>query len=238
MAWVEKDHNDHEVSTPPATCRVANHQSRLPRATSSLASDASTVPFPAAGGSSRGGARSPACRTAPPARCGQPGAKRCRPTAALRAAPRRSRCQPSTTAISRAHPQLRRPARRAPRRDEAPLQPTCRTAQRHSLAMAPRAACISAHRPETAGRVRAGRAWAAGNCSPGVWLPLRAERSRANRQGTERKGGKGAGSERPPLKRGCGGCGVGLLLSHRCPWQQKQHIRTSLRFKETCSSVQ
>jgi len=155
MAWVEKDHSAHPV-TPPAVCRVTNQQPRLPRATSSLASDASTVPFPAAGGSSRGGARSPACRTAPPARCGQPGAKRCRPTAALRAAPRRSRCQPSTTAISRAHPQLRRPARRAPRRDEAPLQPTCRTAQRHSLAMAPRAACISAHGPGPAGRMRSG----------------------------------------------------------------------------------
>ena len=35
MTWVEKDHN------PPAMCRVANHQTRLPRATSSLALNAS-----------------------------------------------------------------------------------------------------------------------------------------------------------------------------------------------------
>jgi len=41
MAWVEKDHNDHRVSTPPAMCRVDNHQTRLPRATSSLALNAS-----------------------------------------------------------------------------------------------------------------------------------------------------------------------------------------------------
>ena len=39
MAWVEKDHNDHLISTP-AMCRVANHETRLPRATSSLASNA------------------------------------------------------------------------------------------------------------------------------------------------------------------------------------------------------
>jgi len=25
IAWVEKDHNDHQVSTPPAMCRVTNH---------------------------------------------------------------------------------------------------------------------------------------------------------------------------------------------------------------------
>ena len=36
MAWVEKDHNDHLVPTPPAMCRVVNHQTRPPRATSSL----------------------------------------------------------------------------------------------------------------------------------------------------------------------------------------------------------
>ena len=36
MAWVEKDHNDHRVSTPPAMGRVTNHKTRLPRATSSL----------------------------------------------------------------------------------------------------------------------------------------------------------------------------------------------------------
>ena len=36
MAWVEKDHNAHPVPTP-AMCRVSNQQSRLPRATSSLA---------------------------------------------------------------------------------------------------------------------------------------------------------------------------------------------------------
>ena len=41
MAWVEKDHNDHRVSNPPAMGRVANHQARLPRATSSLALNAS-----------------------------------------------------------------------------------------------------------------------------------------------------------------------------------------------------
>ena len=35
MAWVEKDHN-HLVSTP-CYCRVAKHQTGLPRATSSLA---------------------------------------------------------------------------------------------------------------------------------------------------------------------------------------------------------
>jgi len=36
MAWVEKDHNDDLVSTSPAMCKVTNHQTRLPRATSSL----------------------------------------------------------------------------------------------------------------------------------------------------------------------------------------------------------
>jgi len=41
MAWVEKGCSDHVVSTPPAMCRVANHQTRLPRATSSLALNAS-----------------------------------------------------------------------------------------------------------------------------------------------------------------------------------------------------
>ena len=41
MAWVEKDHNGHLVSTPLLMCRVANHQIRLPRATSSLALNAS-----------------------------------------------------------------------------------------------------------------------------------------------------------------------------------------------------
>jgi len=41
MAWVEKDHIDQQVSTPPAMCRVINHQTRLPRATSSLALKAS-----------------------------------------------------------------------------------------------------------------------------------------------------------------------------------------------------
>ena len=41
MVWFEKDHNDHLVSPPPAMCRVANHQTRLPRATSSLALNAS-----------------------------------------------------------------------------------------------------------------------------------------------------------------------------------------------------
>ena len=40
MAWVEKDHSDHPVSTSPALCRVTNHQTRLPRATSSLALNA------------------------------------------------------------------------------------------------------------------------------------------------------------------------------------------------------
>ena len=40
MAWVEKDYNDHQFQ-PPATCRVANQQTRLPRATSSLALNAS-----------------------------------------------------------------------------------------------------------------------------------------------------------------------------------------------------
>ena len=43
MAWVKKDHNNNVVSTHwrPAMCRVANHQTRLPRATSSLALNAS-----------------------------------------------------------------------------------------------------------------------------------------------------------------------------------------------------
>ena len=41
MVWFEKDHNDHLVSPPPAMCRVANHQTRLPRATYSLALNAS-----------------------------------------------------------------------------------------------------------------------------------------------------------------------------------------------------
>jgi len=36
MVWVEKDHNDHQLQ-PPAACRAANQQPRLPRATSSLA---------------------------------------------------------------------------------------------------------------------------------------------------------------------------------------------------------
>ena len=41
MAGAEKDHNDHLVSPPPpAMCRVTNHQTRLPRATSSLALNA------------------------------------------------------------------------------------------------------------------------------------------------------------------------------------------------------
>ena len=40
MAWAEKDHSDHRVSTPPAICGVTNHQTRLPRATSSLALNA------------------------------------------------------------------------------------------------------------------------------------------------------------------------------------------------------
>jgi len=38
-AWVEKDHNDHQFQ-PPAMCRVTNQQTRLPRATSSLALNA------------------------------------------------------------------------------------------------------------------------------------------------------------------------------------------------------
>ena len=36
MAWVENDHSDH-CFNPPAIGRVTNHQTRLPRATSSLA---------------------------------------------------------------------------------------------------------------------------------------------------------------------------------------------------------
>jgi len=40
MAWVEKDLNAHQIQ-PPAMCRVANDQPRLPRATSSLALNAS-----------------------------------------------------------------------------------------------------------------------------------------------------------------------------------------------------
>jgi len=40
MAWVEKDHSAHQFQ-PPAMCRVANQQPRLPRATSSLALNAS-----------------------------------------------------------------------------------------------------------------------------------------------------------------------------------------------------
>jgi len=40
MAWVEKDHNAHQFQ-PPAMCRVTNQQTRLPRATSSLALNAS-----------------------------------------------------------------------------------------------------------------------------------------------------------------------------------------------------
>jgi len=39
MVWVEKDHNAHQFQ-PPAMCRVANQQPRLPRATSSLALNA------------------------------------------------------------------------------------------------------------------------------------------------------------------------------------------------------
>ena len=39
MAWVEEDHNAHPVPTP-CCVRVANQQTRLPRATSSLALDA------------------------------------------------------------------------------------------------------------------------------------------------------------------------------------------------------
>ena len=41
MAWVEKDHSEHRVPNPPAMCRVTNQQTRLPRATSSLALNAS-----------------------------------------------------------------------------------------------------------------------------------------------------------------------------------------------------
>ena len=37
MAWVEKE----KGFNPPAMCRVVNHQTRLPRATSSLALNAS-----------------------------------------------------------------------------------------------------------------------------------------------------------------------------------------------------
>jgi len=40
MAWVEKDRNDHQFQ-PPAMFRVTNHQTRLPRAISSLALNAS-----------------------------------------------------------------------------------------------------------------------------------------------------------------------------------------------------
>ena len=36
MAWLEKDHNDHQFQ-PSAMCRVANPQTRLPRDISSLA---------------------------------------------------------------------------------------------------------------------------------------------------------------------------------------------------------
>jgi len=39
MAWVEKAHHAHQFQ-PPAMCRVANQQPRLPRATSSLALNA------------------------------------------------------------------------------------------------------------------------------------------------------------------------------------------------------
>ena len=39
MAWDEKDHSAHQFQ-PPAMCRAANHQPRLPRATSSLALNA------------------------------------------------------------------------------------------------------------------------------------------------------------------------------------------------------
>jgi len=39
MAWAEKDCNAHQFQ-PSATCRVTNQQPRLPRATSSLASNA------------------------------------------------------------------------------------------------------------------------------------------------------------------------------------------------------
>ena len=41
IAWVEKDHNDPPSFNPPAMCGVTNHQTRLPRATSSLALNAS-----------------------------------------------------------------------------------------------------------------------------------------------------------------------------------------------------
>ena len=47
MAWVEKDHNDHQFQ-PPAMCRVTNHHTRLPRATSSLALNASSDGAPTA----------------------------------------------------------------------------------------------------------------------------------------------------------------------------------------------
>ena len=67
-AWVAKDHNDHQFH-PPAMCRVANQQPRLPRATSSLASNACrdgaspqhtpalrvSIPTPPGGLSERGG---------------------------------------------------------------------------------------------------------------------------------------------------------------------------------------
>jgi len=39
MAWVGKDHSDHFLPTP-AMCRVAHQETRLPRATSSLALNA------------------------------------------------------------------------------------------------------------------------------------------------------------------------------------------------------
>ena len=42
MAWVAKAHSAHGVPIPPAVCRVINQQPRLPRATSSLALNAST----------------------------------------------------------------------------------------------------------------------------------------------------------------------------------------------------
>jgi len=41
MAWVEKDLKDHLVPTPCYVCRVTNQQTRLPRATSSRALNAS-----------------------------------------------------------------------------------------------------------------------------------------------------------------------------------------------------
>ena len=41
MAWVENYLKEHVVSTPLLWDRVANHETRLPRATSSLASNAS-----------------------------------------------------------------------------------------------------------------------------------------------------------------------------------------------------